>query len=96
MRCLDRLGANLVIQADANAGPWTGPDGDMIEQWQPLSWMIATWRTVADPGVSFAYSVTPMLTGAGSRTTTWRPRWSRTCRSRPIRSGGDVGRPEVE
>ena len=27
MRCLDRLGANVVIQADANDGPWTGPDG---------------------------------------------------------------------
>jgi hypothetical protein len=31
MRCLDRLGANVVIQADANAGPWTGPDADGIE-----------------------------------------------------------------
>jgi predicted amidohydrolase len=63
MRCLDRLGANVVIQADANAGPWTGPDGDMIEQWQPLSWMTSTWRSVADPGVAFAYNVIPMLTG---------------------------------
>jgi predicted amidohydrolase len=63
MRCLDRLGANVVIQADANPGPWTGPDGDGIEQWQPLSWMTSTWRAVADPGVAFAYNVTPMLTG---------------------------------
>ena len=63
MRCLDRLGANVVIQADANPGPWTGPDGDGIERWQPLSWMTSTWRAVADPGVSFAYDVTPMLTG---------------------------------
>jgi hypothetical protein len=63
MRCLDRLGANVVIQADANPGSWTGPDGDMVEQWQPLSWMTSTWRAVVDPTVSFAYDVTPMLTG---------------------------------
>lgn len=63
MRCLDTLGANVVIQADANPGPWTGPDGDGIEQWQPLSWMLSTWRAVTDPSVSFAYNVTPMLTG---------------------------------
>jgi hypothetical protein len=35
----------------------------MIEQWQPLSWMTSTWRSVADPGVAFAYNVIPMLTG---------------------------------
>jgi hypothetical protein len=63
MRCLDRLGANVVIQADANPGPWTGPDGDGIEQWQPLSWMTSTWRATADPSVRFAYNVTPMLVG---------------------------------
>ena len=28
MRCLDKLGANLVIQDEANPGAWTGPDGD--------------------------------------------------------------------
>ena len=63
MRCLDRLGANLVIQADANPGAWTGPDGDAIEQWQPLSWMTSTWRAAADPSVRFSYNVTPMLVG---------------------------------
>jgi len=63
MRCLDRLGANVVVQDEANPGAWTGPDGDMVEQWQPLSWMTSTWRAVADPSVSFAYNVTPMLTG---------------------------------
>ena len=49
MRCLDRLGANVVIQADANPGVWTGPDGDMIGLWQPLSWMASTWRAVGRP-----------------------------------------------
>lgn len=63
MRCLDALGANVVIQADANPGEWTGPDGDGIQRWQPLSWMTSTWRAVADPSVRFAYNVTPMLTG---------------------------------
>lgn len=63
MRCLGKLGANVVIQADANPGEWTGPDGDGIEKWQPLSWMTSTWRAVADPSVRFAYNVTPMLTG---------------------------------
>jgi hypothetical protein len=63
MRCLDALGANVVIQDDANPGAWTGPDGDAIQLWQPLSWMTSTWRAVADPEVGFAYNVTPMLVG---------------------------------
>jgi hypothetical protein len=64
MRCLDRLGANLLIQADANDGEWTGPDGsDARERWQPLSWMGSAWRAVSDPSVRFAYSVNPMMVG---------------------------------
>jgi hypothetical protein len=63
MRCLDRLGANLVIQDDANPGRWTGPDGNGIEQWQPLSWMSSTYRTVSDPSVQFDYNVTAMMVG---------------------------------
>jgi hypothetical protein len=64
MRCLDLLGANVVIQADANDGQWTGPDGsDSAERWQPLSWMGSAWRAVSDPTVHFAYAVNPMLVG---------------------------------
>lgn len=63
MRCLNRLGANLVIQAEANPGQWTGPDGDGIEQWQPLSWMASAYRAVSDPSVRFDYSVNPMMVG---------------------------------
>jgi hypothetical protein len=64
MRCLDRLGANVVIQADANDGQWTGPDGsDATEKWQPLSWMGSAWRAVSDPTVRFAYAVNPMMVG---------------------------------
>ena len=63
MRCLSRLGANLVIQDEANPGRWTGPDGNGIEQWQPLSWMGSTYRTVSDPSVGFDYNVTAMMVG---------------------------------
>jgi hypothetical protein len=63
MRCLDKLGANLVIQDEANAGSWTGPDGNGIEKWQPLSWMGSTYRTVSDPSVHFDYNVTAMMVG---------------------------------
>jgi hypothetical protein len=63
MRCLDRLGTNVVLQDEANPGRWTGADGDGVEQWQPLSWMTSTWRATSDPSVRFAYNVTPMLVG---------------------------------
>jgi hypothetical protein len=61
MRCLSQLGANVLIQADANDGEWTGDDGD--EQWQPLSWMGSAYRAVSDPTVHFDYAVNPMLVG---------------------------------
>jgi hypothetical protein len=63
MRCLNRLGANLVIQDEANPGLWSGPDGDGVEQWQPLSWMASVYRAVSDPSVDFTYSVNPMMVG---------------------------------
>jgi hypothetical protein len=64
MRCLDRLGANVVIQADANDGAWTGADGsDPLEHWQPLSWMGSAYRAVSDPTVHFAYAVNPFMVG---------------------------------
>jgi hypothetical protein len=61
VRCLDRLGANVLIQADANDGQWTGTDGP--ERWQPLSWMGSTFRAVTDPSVHFAYAVNPFMVG---------------------------------
>jgi hypothetical protein len=61
MRCLDHLGANVLIQADANDGQWTGTDGS--ERWQPLSWMGSAYRAVSDPTVHFAYAVNPFLVG---------------------------------
>jgi hypothetical protein len=61
MRCLSKLGANVLIQADANDGEWTGADG--TERWQPLSWMASSYRAVTDPTVKFDYAVNPMLVG---------------------------------
>ena len=63
MRCLDALGANLVIQDEANPGRWTGPDGDGVEMWQPMSWMTSTYRSASDATVDFEYNVTPMMVG---------------------------------
>ncbi len=61
MRCLWQLGANVLIQADANDGQWTGTDG--TEQWQPLSWMGSAYRAVSDPSVRFTYAVNPFMVG---------------------------------
>ena len=67
MRCLDRLGTNLVMQDEANGGGpppsgiWPSDSGE--GNWQPLEWNRSTWRTVADPTVSFAYNVTPFMVG---------------------------------
>jgi hypothetical protein len=63
MRCLDQLGANVLIQADANDGQWTGVDGSGKEKWQPLSWMGSAYRAVSDRGVRFTYAVNPMMVG---------------------------------
>jgi hypothetical protein len=61
MRCLDRLGANVVAQDEANDGRWAGNGGGGY--WQPLEWMGSTYRAVADPTVSFQYNVDPMMVG---------------------------------
>ena len=60
MRCLDKLGTNVVIQDEANPGRWavTQPGG-----WQPLEWMSSSWRHVGDRSVSFDYNVTPFMVG---------------------------------
>lgn len=59
MLCMDRLGANLVMQDEANPGRWASAEGF----WQPLEWMGSTWRAVADPTVDFDYNVTPFMVG---------------------------------
>ena len=60
MRCLDRLGTNVVIQDEANPGRWAA---DTPQAWQPLEWMTSTWRAVVDRDVAFDYNVTPHLVG---------------------------------
>ncbi|MBI2382441.1 MAG: hypothetical protein HYV18_00005, partial [Gammaproteobacteria bacterium] len=60
MPCMDALGVDVVVQAEANPGRWA------VEQaggWQPLEWMASTWRTVAEPSVRFRYNVTPHMVG---------------------------------
>jgi hypothetical protein len=61
MRCLNHLGANVLIQADANDGEWTGAAAS--EPWQPLDWMGSAYRAVSDPTVGFAYAVNPFMVG---------------------------------
>lgn len=61
MRCLDKLGVNLVMQDEANPGRWAGQGGGGY--WQPLEWMTSTWRAASDPTVNFAYNVTPHMVG---------------------------------
>jgi len=65
MRCLSRLGANVLIQADANDGQWTGIDGGTggAERWQPLAWMGSAYRAVSDRSVRFTYAVNPFMVG---------------------------------
>lgn len=60
MPCMDALGVDVVVQAEANPGRWAyyQPGG-----WQPLEWMESTWRSVADPTVKFRYNVTPHMVG---------------------------------
>lgn len=60
MRCMDKLGVNLVIQDEANPGRWAA---SYVGGWQPLEWMSSSWRHVADPSVSFNYNVTPFMVG---------------------------------
>jgi hypothetical protein len=61
MRCMDKLGVNLVMQDEANPGRWAALGGQGA--WQPLEWMGSTWRAVGDPSVRFAYNVTPHMVG---------------------------------
>lgn len=60
MPCMDALGVDVVVQAEANPGRWahTQPGG-----WQPLEWMESTWRSVADPGVGFRFNITAHMVG---------------------------------
>ena len=61
MRCLSRLGTNVVIQDEANDAEWAGLGG--AGAWQPLEWMGSSWRDVTDKGVDIDYNVTPFMVG---------------------------------
>ncbi|HLW15812.1 MAG TPA: hypothetical protein VKV69_00435 [Actinomycetota bacterium] len=61
MYCLDARGVNVVLQTEANPGPWqTAADGIGT---QSVSWGASTLRAVTDPAVHFSYLVCPMMTG---------------------------------
>lgn len=62
MRCMDSLGVDTVIQAEANDG--RSATDAASGAWQPLEWMQSSWRAVADPPVHFAYAVNPMMVGS--------------------------------
>ncbi len=61
MRCLSKLGTNVVIQDEANDAQWAGLGGGGA--WQPLEWMGSSWRDVTDEGVAIDYNVTPFMVG---------------------------------
>jgi glycerophosphoryl diester phosphodiesterase len=61
MRCLSKLGTNVVIQDEANDGRWAGQGG--AGAWQPLEWMGSSWRDVTDAGIDIDYNVTPFMVG---------------------------------
>ncbi len=61
MRCLSKLGTNVVIQDEANDAQWAGLGG--AGAWQPLEWMGSSWRDVTDKGVGIDYNVTPFMVG---------------------------------
>lgn len=60
MPCMDALGVDVVVQAEANPGRWAV---DVAGGWQPLEWMESTWRTVSEPSVAFRYNITAHLVG---------------------------------
>lgn len=60
MPCMDALGVDVVVQAEANPGRWAQY---YAGGWQPLEWMASTWRTVAEPTVGFRYNVTAHMVG---------------------------------
>ncbi|HTL23597.1 MAG TPA: hypothetical protein VL281_06130 [Mycobacteriales bacterium] len=59
--CMDSLGVDTLVQAEANNGRWTGNGG--MGYWQPLEWMQSAWRSVADPTLRIRYAVNPFMVG---------------------------------
>ena len=69
---LEDLGAQIVLQNDANPGAWAiiqpqgGHDGppDGSQVWQPEEWQDSTLRMVSDPAYpSIEFNVCPMIVG---------------------------------
>ena len=62
MRCLSRLGANVLIQADANDGQWTGTDRRPSSGSRCPGWARPIARS-ATRRVRFTYAVNPFMVG---------------------------------
>src|SRR3546814_7755339 len=50
MSCMDALGVDVVVQAEANPGRWAA---NVANRWPPLHWIGSTWRTVSAPRLRF-------------------------------------------
>jgi hypothetical protein len=54
-------GAQIVVQNDANDGPWAGPGGRGL--WQPLEWVDSILGSLAPRYAPLRYDVCPMMVG---------------------------------
>jgi predicted amidohydrolase len=61
LRRLDALGAEIVVQNDANDAPWAGPGGRGA--WQPQEWLDAVLGALQPAYPHLRYDVCPMQTG---------------------------------
>ncbi len=58
---IDQLGAQIVVQNDANDGEWCGPGGQ--GDWQPREWMGSIFGALGSSYPNLRYDVCPMMTG---------------------------------
>lgn len=61
LRRLDALGAEIVVQNDANDAPWAGPGGRGA--WQPQEWLDSVLGALQRAYPNLRYDVCPMQTG---------------------------------
>lgn len=61
MQRLASLGAEIVVQNDANDGPWCGPGGG--GRWQPLEWVDSILGALDAKYAPARYDVCPMMVG---------------------------------
>lgn len=62
LRRLDDLGAQIVVQPDANDQPWAAPS--LLCEWQPREWMDSTLGSIQPAYPNLTYNICAMQTGA--------------------------------